>query len=110
MSNVICMNLLEYGKSLGPREIAAKLRAEALACINRGDRIKFGFKDIEIISSGFADELFGKLFLEIGENEFHNKIKFNGFSTEQNKDVIMSIIKKSITFRRQEMSSELREQ
>jgi hypothetical protein len=100
MSEVVKIKLSNYGNSLGTRDVACNLRHDALEQIHRGNRVLFDFSDIEIISSGFSDELFGKLYKSLGEKRFYAEVKLNGFSTESSMNLIMLIIKRSLEFRK----------
>jgi anti-sigma regulatory factor (Ser/Thr protein kinase) len=43
-------------------------------------RVIVDFENIPLISSSFADEVFGKLCLEIGEKEFSNRVEFSNLT------------------------------
>jgi hypothetical protein len=47
-----------------------------LARICGGKRIAIDFSDVPIVSSSFADEVFGKLFAELGAIEFMRAFEF----------------------------------
>ena len=94
------VNLYEYGSSMGTRELGCKIRKETLSLIEDGFCVFFDFSDIKIISSAFADELFGKLYVELGEQIFKDKVKVNNFDDEESKNVILLIINKGIMFRK----------
>lgn len=96
----ITIKLNKYGESLGTREIGGKLREEVLSFIKNGHKVIFDFSDINIISSAFADELFGKLYVSIGENVFKDNIKINNFKDEKAKELIILMINKGIDFRK----------
>ena len=59
-----------------------------------GQKIVVDFKDIPLISSSFADEAFGKLYMEIGEKEFSTRLEFKGVT-----DLIRLLINRAITQR-----------
>lgn len=105
MDKVIKIKLSEHGESLGTRDLAEKLRNEAVSLLKTGNMVLFDFNNIEIISSGFADELFGKLLLEIGGESFRRNVRINGFSSENSMNVIMLIIKRTLNFRMERESS-----
>ncbi len=94
------IRLLEYGKSVGTRELGEKLRQTALSMTRDGKDVLFDFADIDIISSAFADELFGKLYNELGEEAFKKRINVNHFKNEDAKRLILLIINNSINFRK----------
>lgn len=85
MNQLDNIKLSQYGKSLGTREIGKELRNNVLNAVRNGRKVLFDFSDIEIISSAFADELFGKLFMELGENAFKANIRINNFKNDEAK-------------------------
>ena len=85
MSNIEVIKLSDYGKSVGTRELGAQIREKALPVIKTSRQILFDFSSISIISSAFADELFGKLYDELGETVFKNHVKVNKFDNEETK-------------------------
>lgn len=94
------IKLLQYGKSMGTRELGEKIRQMTLSITREGKAVLFDFADIDIISSAFADELFGKLYNELGEDAFKKSINVNNFSNEEAKKIILLIINKCINFRK----------
>ena len=98
MSEVI--QLKKFGSSMGTRELGESIREKALDAINKGSHVVFDFSGVSIISSAFADEVFGKIFKELGEEVFKNKIRVNHFDDEDSKKIISFLINKSIAFRR----------
>jgi hypothetical protein len=85
MSDFKTIKLSDFGKSLGTREFGKELREQVVSFIKGGNRVLFDFSNINIISSAFADELFGKLFVELGESVFKDNIKVNKFDNEEAK-------------------------
>ncbi len=62
----------------GSRAAGEPVRRKLLNIINclDGGRVLIDCKDIPLVSSSFADELFGKLFIEMGLVEFTTKVEF----------------------------------
>lgn len=104
MNEIEAIKLSEYGASLGTRDLGAQLREKSLALIKAGGRIMFDFTNVHVISSGFADELFGKLYIAIGKDIFFSNIKINNFDNVAEKEFIINLIKKSIQFRERQTS------
>ena len=100
MDNSEVIKLSDFGQSMGTREFGKELREKVLSFVQKGHRVLFDFSNISIISSAFADELFGKLFIELGEGGFKNNIKVNRFDNEDAQKMILLIINKSIEFRK----------
>jgi hypothetical protein len=65
----------EFGPVLAGRGRATQMRKEIEALAGRGDEIIVDLEGVEAISPSFADELFGKLPVAIGE-----RISFEGAS------------------------------
>lgn len=100
MSDIEVLKLSEYGKSVGTRELGTQIREKVLSIIKTSHQVLFDFSSISIISSAFADELFGKLYDELGETAFKNYVKVNKFDNEETKKLILLIINKGISFRK----------
>lgn len=103
-NDVKIMSLAEFGTSVGTRELGGHVRQQVLSFIERGSRVLFSFKGISIISSAFADEVFGKLFITLGEDKFKETIKINDFDNEDQKNLILLIVQKGILYRKQHMA------
>jgi anti-sigma regulatory factor (Ser/Thr protein kinase)/anti-anti-sigma regulatory factor len=76
---VMIFNLREYATSFGNRITGERLRNLVLNLIkqNPGHPVRIGMDEIGIISSSFADELFGKLIVELGTIDFSRLIKLD---------------------------------
>lgn len=88
--------LSKESDSFGTRVAGTPVRNKLKNIINmkRNILVQVDLSDIPIMSSSFADEVFGKLFVDIGPLEFMNKIKL----TNQN-DLINDLINKAISQR-----------
>ncbi|GAA1756494.1 hypothetical protein GCM10009794_21030 [Rothia terrae] len=65
----------EIEKASGARQSSAKLRIKIENLINAGaEVIIFNMKGISLVSSSFCDELFGKLYVKLGKNNYKKKI------------------------------------
>jgi hypothetical protein len=77
-SNVIKFRIADeaqsFGSRLGGTPVATKL--ENLVRMCPGQPIEVDFDDVPIISSSFADEVFGKLFLRLGAMQFMQRLRF----------------------------------
>ena len=96
------VHLSQYGESLGPREKGKEIREMVSFKLKEGKNVFFSFKDVHLISSGFADELFGLLFVELGEERFKSKIKLNDFNNEEEKRLTIKAIINSLEFRKRQ--------
>ncbi len=84
-----------FRSRLAGKPIKNKLANLIDAC--HGQRIFISFEGVSVISSSFADEVFGRLFVELGPMSFMRTITFvNTNST------IQAIIDRAITLRMQE--------
>jgi len=104
MADVKVVKLAEFGNSLGTREFGKELREKTLSLIKEGHKVLFDFSNISIISSALADELFGLLLIELGEDEFKNNIKVNKFDNEEVKNLILLIINRALDFRKKSLN------
>lgn len=86
----------EEASSFGSRKAAepinTKLKNLARICAN--SKICIDFDDIAVISSSFADEVFGKLFVEMGPLLFMQKFEFINIAA-----TVRSLIDRAITLR-----------
>jgi hypothetical protein len=80
--DVVNFKLKDEAESLGSRVAGKKVRTtlrNLIACSEC--KIRVDFSDINLISSSFADEVFGKLFLELGPIGFSNRINLSKVET-----------------------------
>jgi len=81
-----------FGSRKAAEPINIKLKNLAKVCAN--SRICIDFNDIAVVSSSFADEVFGKLFVEMGPLLFMQKFEFVNIS-----EIVKNLIDRSITLR-----------
>jgi hypothetical protein len=73
--DTIPFKLKNEAESLGSRLAGKKIRIKLQNLVSCSDcRIDVDFTDINLISSSFADEVFGKLFLQLGPIDFGQRI------------------------------------
>jgi hypothetical protein len=79
--------------SFGSRPAGAPVRNKLanLARMCRGQRIQIDFADVPLVSSSFADEVFGKLFLELGPLTFMQIFEFRNVESTVKKLVDKAI-------------------
>lgn len=97
--NIIFLRILSEVESFRSRPAAEPLRTriENLRRMVPQSRIVLDFKDISLISSSFADELIGKLFVRLGPTDFMGAIVIQGASPV-NRDLIdRAILQRSAT-------------
>lgn len=76
---------------LSSRQVAADLRRVAEGYIKNGHKVIFDLTSVRSLSSSFADELFGILYLKLTGN-FKNQVSFRIQKRDENKlDVLRSI-------------------
>ncbi len=79
---VINFKLRDEAESLGSRMAGKKIRNTLRNLIECSQsKIKIDFENINLISSSFADEVFGKLFLELGPIGFSNRLDLSKVET-----------------------------
>lgn len=65
----------EIEKASGARQSSARLRIKIENLINAGaEVIIFNMKGVSLVSSSFCDELFGKLYVRLGKDDYRKKI------------------------------------
>ena len=69
--------------SFGSRIAGAPVRNKLVNLVRMcpGQRIMIDFQDIPLVSSSFADEVLGKLFVELGPMTFAQRFKFRNVAT-----------------------------
>ncbi|QEK12562.1 DUF4325 domain-containing protein [Crassaminicella thermophila] len=79
----------QWGKVLSTRDLGANIRQKIIVEFNKQDQdIVIDFINVEGINQSCADEVFGKMLLEIGLDNFKKRIKFNNMN-----DTISSVVK-----------------
>jgi anti-sigma regulatory factor (Ser/Thr protein kinase) len=81
-----------FGSRKSAEPINTKLKNLARICTN--SRICIDFDDIAVVSSSFADEVFGKLFVEMGPLLFMQKFEFINITA-----TVKNLIDRAITLR-----------
>ncbi|MFP8487629.1 STAS-like domain-containing protein [Gracilimonas sp. Q87] len=89
------IKLSEYGKTLGPRVLGVKIKNELLGKIENVTEIQFDLTEVKSLSTGFCKELFGELYIEMGE-DFKSKVKFKLDGAENN-ERLLKIINRGIS-------------
>ena len=91
---ILVFTLKGWKDGTGTRQSGKKLRTVALK--NEGV-IVFDFADVSVISSAFADELLGKLVIELGFFGFNNLVKLKNMNS-----LIQQIVQRSVAQRMSE--------
>ncbi|MAL17147.1 DUF4325 domain-containing protein [Gracilimonas sp.] len=89
------IKLSEYGKTLGPRVLGVKIKNEILEIVEKEAEIHFDLTDLKSLSTGFCKELFGELYIELGD-DFKSKVKFKLDGAENN-ERLLKIINRGIS-------------
>jgi anti-sigma regulatory factor (Ser/Thr protein kinase) len=91
----IIVALKDESRSFASRDAArpVRIKIENLLAASPG-QIEINLSDVALISSSFADEVFGKLFAQLGPISFMTRIKISGGST-----VVRRLIDRAITQR-----------
>lgn len=88
------INLSEYGTTIGPRALGARIKDEIINDIEEDEDLVFLLDDLSNLSTGFAKELFGELYLYFGD-QFKNRVSFH-FNEEQDKSIFLQSINRGI--------------
>jgi len=83
----------QEASSFGSRAAGAPVRNKLANLVRmcKGQRIQIDFVDVPLVSSSFADEVFGKLFLELGPLTFMQRFEFRNVDTTVKKLVDKAI-------------------
>lgn len=93
------INLKDEVRSFGSRDAAKPVRVKIENLISASAKnVEINLNDVALISSSFADEVFGKLFSQLGPINFMQRIRISGGST-----IVRQLIDRAIT---QRLSSE----
>ena len=97
-TNDLNVYAIELCKTFGSRQSGAEARQYLgnLIGLLEGGSINIDFSDIHVISSSFADEVFGKLFVELGPMRFMRIIKVKNAVS-----AVEGLIDRAITLRSQ---------
>lgn len=77
-------NMKEECLSFGSRESGrrAKQKIDNLLAMSENAPIEFDFDGVAVISSSFADEVFGRLFARLGAMQFMQQVKFKNVDSD----------------------------
>jgi hypothetical protein len=80
--NEMRLQLVKEATSLGSRIAGIPVRTKILNLLSMssGQVFTIDFEDVPLLSSSFADEVFGKLFVELGPIRFGQQIRFEKIS------------------------------
>ena len=94
----IILELKSIESGVGTRNSGEKIRMNLISILKQSERaITLDFLNLNIISSGFADELIGKLVTEFGFYGFNNIFKLKNMNTN-----VQSIVQRSVAQRMME--------
>lgn len=85
---------IKFGESLGTRILGKTIRNEIIERIEEGDKVTFDFRDVNVVSNSFADEVIGKLFLKYDKDFLMKNTNFMNVNS-----FVESVIKKAINDR-----------
>lgn len=91
----ILVMLKSETRSFGSRDVAKPVRTKVENLLAASDgQIEIKLDDVTLISSSFADEVFGKLFAQLGPFKFMSRIKITGGNA-----IVQKLIDRAITQR-----------
>jgi anti-anti-sigma regulatory factor len=86
------VHVSQFEEGLGTRRSAEQIRIKLMNFLNDGiPRLVLDFSDINVISSSFADEVLGKLALQMGLVQFINRFRLDNMS-----DTVEAIINRAV--------------
>lgn len=94
-SGSVNIKMKEFSPGFGSRRYGEMARLQIEKMYDAETRINCDFHDISVISSSYADELFGKLAKKYGVSKFGNLFSFQNI-TEETKSIINLAIRKRV--------------
>ncbi|MFI0940943.1 STAS-like domain-containing protein [Streptomyces sp. NPDC021020] len=89
------ISVLDFEDGLGTRRSAEQVRIKLVNLLNAGiPRLILDFSGVNVVSSSFADEVLGKLALEMGITSFVNRFNLEGMT-----NTVMTIVNRAISQR-----------
>ena len=89
------IQLSDYGTTLGPRVLGIKIKDQILDKFESENEIIFDLTGIQSLSTGFSKELFGELFVKLGQ-DFNKRVKFK-LDGGSNNERLLKIINRGIS-------------
>lgn len=71
-----------WGTSLNSRHLGATIRASAEAVMAQEQEVTIDFSGIMMVSHSFADELLGKLIVQLGATAFQERVHLHNVDPE----------------------------
>lgn len=101
-SNTMLVKLSAEAPSFGSRPAGTPVRNRLLNLIRMepGQKITIDFAGVPLLSSSFADEVFGKLFVEIGPLAFTNRLQLINVSSDSASLIDRAIIQRTAAAKR----------
>lgn len=76
-----CVRVADFEEGLGTRRSAEQVRTRLINILNEGaSRLTLDFEGVNVVSSSFADEVLGKLALQMGLVQFINRFRLSHMS------------------------------
>jgi anti-sigma regulatory factor (Ser/Thr protein kinase)/anti-anti-sigma regulatory factor len=94
---ILSVEAKSYASRISGKPVRIKLRNLVEMC--QGQKIRLDFSGVSVISSSFADEVFGMLFAELGPMRFMGTMSFQNASP-----TVMGLIDRAIFLRMQQSS------
>ena len=74
MADEIEISLRSFGRVLLTRDQGNPIRSKLLALVRDGSRLRISFEGVESVTPSFADEVLGRMLLELGEEDFRKHV------------------------------------
>lgn len=100
------INLVDHGKTLTTRDLGREIRLIITKYLESGEGIILNLEGVELFSSGFADELFGKLSATYDSNLLREKLKVIYPKSEKSSSLLRILIRKAVLDRRKKKEKE----
>jgi len=99
--DIIKIRVKDSAESYGSRKAGEPLRRKikSLMDMHPNHEVNINFSGVEITTSSFADEILGKLLIEIGAKEFKRRVRITGLNS-----INEAIVNRSLSQRAQQLS------
>lgn len=74
------MSMKDFGSTLSTRQSGRIAFDAAMSALAQGERVEFDFSGVDSVTNSFADELFGRLALELGLEKLRANTSFSNIN------------------------------
>jgi hypothetical protein len=97
--NSIVIDFKSFGTTLSTRDLGKTIREKIESSFSAGAKIQIDLSQVELMTSGFSDEVFGILLEKIGMKGFRNNLIFSFPKDDEKKKLIQALVGRAISDR-----------